>query len=223
MQGRVQQRGVPAKLVEYKTGHPRPFRPRQQRHGARQGREGPAPVNVGHKGHMGTGITGHAHVHDIVRLEVDLGRAARPFQHHHVGFGRQTAVGAPHGLPGFGLVPQIGPHTHLPHRLPQHDNLRACIGCGLQKNGIHAHIGGQTAGGGLKRLGASHLLAVGGHKRIERHVLRLEGHDPEASARQQAAQGRCEQTFARVGAGSLKHDRRRQPRRAFKRTDGRRP
>ena len=44
-------------------------------------------------------------------------------------------------------------------------------------------------GGGLKRLGPSHLLAVGGHKGIERHVLRLEGHDPEPPSRQQAAQG----------------------------------
>ena len=167
---------------------------------------------------MRTRIAGHAHIDDVVGLEVYLRRAARALKHHHVSFGRKAAVGAAHGLPCLGFVAQVGSHAHLPHRLAQHNHLRPGVRSGFEQYRIHAYIGGQAAGSGLKGLGAAHLLTVMSDKRIKGHVLCLERHNPEATPGQKTAQGRREQAFARIGTGSLQHEGRGQAVRSRYRT-----
>ena len=197
-QGGIQQACIAPELVENKAPYTPPFSAGEQGHGASQGRKGPATVNIRHQGHMRPGITGHAHVYNVVGLEVNFGRAARPFKHHHVHICGQTAVGAAHGLPGFRLIGEILAHAHVPHGFAQHNNLRTHVGRGLEQHGVHAHVWREAAGGGLQDLSAAHFLAVAGYKRIERHVLRLERCNPQPPAGQQAAYGRRNQAFARV-------------------------
>ena len=41
--------------------------------GAGERGKDPAPVDVAHEQHLGPGVPGHGHVHDVLALEVDLG------------------------------------------------------------------------------------------------------------------------------------------------------
>jgi len=79
-----QQRFLAAEAVDHKPRHHRPFPLAHHFHGADKGGIHAAAVDVTDEQHRGVGITGHGHVDDVMALEIDLGRAARAFQHHHV-------------------------------------------------------------------------------------------------------------------------------------------
>src|SRR5207253_4421491 len=57
----------------------------------------------------------------------------------------------------------------------------------------------------LRGLRAADLTAVGGHRRVERHVLRLEWRHPIAGAREEATEGRREQALAHARPRALQH------------------
>ena len=59
----------------------------------------PAPVDVSDEQHGSPRMFGHAHVDDIVLLEVDFAGAARAFEHHDVMVGGEAVVGFGDGLP----------------------------------------------------------------------------------------------------------------------------
>ena len=66
---------------------------------------------------------GHAHVDDVVLLEVHLAWAACPFQDHDLVPVGQRVVGVAHGLPEPGLVAEIFAGLHVPHGFAQDDDL----------------------------------------------------------------------------------------------------
>ena len=201
-----QQAGITAKFIQNKSGNPVALIRLQQKQRAGQRRKGPAAVNIRRQQHPCAGVGGHAHIHNVMGLQVDFRRTARPFQHHHVHFGGKAVIGGGHSLPRARFVTEIFRHAHLPHGAAHDDDLRSGIRIGLEQHGVHAHVRRAAGGGGLQGLRAAYFAAVFRHERIKRHVLRLERRHAQTALRQQAAQRRRQQTFAGVGAGSLQHD-----------------
>jgi hypothetical protein len=66
------------------------------------------------------------------------------------------------------------------------DDLGADVGGGLEQHRVHVGVGRQAGGDGLQGLGAADLAAIDGDRRVEGHVLRLEGRHAHAAAGQQA-------------------------------------
>ena len=136
-----------------------------------------ATVDVAHKQHGGGRHFGHAHVHDVVVLEVDLGRAACTFDDHDVVTRGQVIVGRLHGGNEARLVFEVVAGCHVRHGFAHNDDLRPHVGCGFEEDGVHRRLGGDAAGLCLQCLGAPDLKATWRDRRVERHVLRLErGH-----------------------------------------------
>ena len=98
-----------------------------------------------------------------------------PFDQHEIGVGARAAKLS--STAGSSSALQRA-DTRAPPALPQHaalhDDLRAALGLRLQQHRVHVTLGGDAAGARLQRLRAADLAAVGGHRRVVRHVLRLE-------------------------------------------------
>lgn len=95
----------------------------------------------------------------------------------------------------------------MTQRLPEQDHLRTGIRMRLEQNGIHARVGVHAGRLGLDDLSAAHFVAGGRDPGIQRHVLRLERSRAVAVLAENAAVGRRQDAFARVGRGSLQHER----------------
>ena len=206
LDARLQDGHVPPELVDDGPLDPGPLVGLQKGHGAIELGKDAAPVDVPHQEHGGVGQLRHAHVHDVVLLEVDLRGAARALQHDDVEFLLQAAVGLHDVGDEFqlALIVVLGPD--VAQHLAVDDDLAAHVGGGLQQDGVHAHIGGDARRLRLHHLGPAHLPAVGGDEGIEGHILALEGGHPITVLLENAAEARAEQAFARVGHGALDHD-----------------
>jgi hypothetical protein len=96
-----------------------------------------------------------------------------------------------------------GPHR--PGAPALHDHLRAGVGLRLQQHRVHVHRRRQRAARACKRLRPADLAAVGRHRGVVRHVLRLERRYPQAAPHQRAAQPRHHHRLADMAAGALQH------------------
>jgi hypothetical protein len=65
--------------------------------------------------------------------------------------------------------------------------------------------GASPAANACKRLGAADLTAVDGHRRVQRHVLRLERRDLDAAPLEDAAQRGDQRRLAGIGGSALNH------------------
>ena len=200
-----QQRRVAPELVDRETREQFAFGGRQRRIGAEKRGVHAAPVDVPGQQHLGPGVGGHVHIHDVVGLEVHLAGAARAFEHDRVVFGGEAVVAAFDGLPQPGLVRVIFAHFHVADRAPFHDHLAAEVAFWLEQDRIHPHVGIEAARFGLYRLRPADLAAVGRHIGVERHILRLERGDAPAVLQQNPAERGGQDALARVGAGPLQH------------------
>ena len=88
---------------------------------------------------------------------------------------------------------------------PLHHDLRAGLALRLEQHRIHVDARRRAGGARLQRLGAADLAAVGRHRGIVRHVLRLERPHREAAIGEGAREPGHDQRLADVGAGSLEH------------------
>jgi len=102
-------------------------------------------------------MTGHGHIDNIMVFQVDLRRAAGPFQDQQIEFGRQRIIGCGNRLPGFGLIGHIFVHVHIGDRPAVDDDLAAHIAGRFEQDRIHPDIGVESAGLGLHHLGPAHL------------------------------------------------------------------
>ena len=150
-------------------------------------------------------LLGHAEVHQVVFLQVQLHRAAGPFQDDEVvGLG-QAAV-ALHDLAHQpGLVPVVLPGGEVAVDLAVDDHLGTHLAAGLEQDGVHVHVGGEARGLGLHHLGPAHLAALRGDEAVQGHVLGLEGRHPDALLAEDAAQPGHHDALAHVGAGTQDH------------------
>ena len=167
--------------------------------------EDAAPVDVGHQDHRAVHFFGKAHVGDVAVTQVDFGGAAGAFhQHRLVGVG-EAAVALQHGGHGPGFVVVIVPRRQVGHGAAVDDDLGADVGGGLEEHRVHVGVGLKAGGNGLQGLGPADLAPVHRHRRIEGHVLGLEGGDPHAAPPQQAGQAGNEGALAGIGGGALNH------------------
>jgi hypothetical protein len=120
-------------------------------------REGSAAVNIGHQIHVGSRLERYAHVDDIARAQVHLGRAAGALDHHQLKIAQQRMQALAHRLPQQRLARQ--PWRGGDRRIvaTQHDHLRLCIALWLEQHRLHARFGRDAGGHCLDILGAAYL------------------------------------------------------------------
>ena len=202
------QRCVATKTVQHKTADQRAFFRQQQLVRAEQVGERTATVDVGHEQASGLGVQGGAHVDVVARVQVDLGRRARAFDHDDLVVAHQrvepVACERPQALAAFapGHGGQVGAHA------AHHDHLAGGVVLGLEQHRVHAHLGRGARRQRLKVLRAADLAhrAVDARHdtRVVAHVLRLERRDLQTLPRVPAAQCCCEPALAGA-AGRAQH------------------
>ena len=152
-------------------------------------------------------ILGHAHVDDVVRFEVDLGRTAGPLDDERVKLLLQALQGrldlreCLEGIAGVVLA-----RAHVPDGPAREDDLRAGIARRLQEHGIHVHHRLKARRLRLRDLRAAHLKAVLRDIRVECHVLRLERHNTLPLAVEDAAERRRQDALADMRARAHEHN-----------------
>ena len=205
---RGKQGGIPPEFVDHESRQQFPF-PRGEGHPrAQEGGVHAAPVNVPGEQDFSAGVAGHVHVDHVRGFQVDFPRTSGPFQADQVVFVREGVVGGADVRPEPALGREVFPGFHVPYRLSHHDDLGTRVGVGFEQDGVHPGVRVYPAGLGLDHLGAAHFLSQRGHAGVEGHVLRLEGGHAEAVLMEDAAEGRRQHAFARIGTGALNHQRR---------------
>ena len=207
---RCQQRCIATEFVEHKAFDQLLLVFRQQRPGAIQVGKSAAPVNVRHQQAVRIAVFGHAHVHHITGMQIDLGRRSCSFDHHHIVFGTQLVQCLSNLRPHFQAAATPGHGAQLVVDLTKQHDLAARIGLGLEQQGVHAHIGHRACGQGLQVLGCADLAPLtvgrGDNTGVIAHVLRLERRDLQALAAVVGAQRRGHPAFACATAGAQHHD-----------------
>ena len=97
--GRAEQGGVPPEPVDDIAGEQAAFGVGEGHPRAEEGSVDAAPVDVPDEQHGSPRMFGHAHVDDIVGLEVDFAGAACAFEHHDVMACGEAVVGFGDGFP----------------------------------------------------------------------------------------------------------------------------
>ena len=150
--------------------------------------------------------------------QVDLRRAARPLADHHV----EAAAAGRRALEHEAEQRRLGVAGRRRRRgcaqgRPMTITWLVRSDCRLEQDGVHGHLGRDTGGLGLGRLGPPDLVPGGGHGRVERHVLGLERRHPDAAPGQQPAQPGHHRRLAGVAGGAADH----QPAPQHRRSQGR--
>ena len=161
----LQQADVAAELVDHKAHHAGAFAVAQAVQRAHQVGKHAALVDVGHQDHRAVHRFGKAHIGDVAVAQVDLGRAAGAFHHHHVVLRLQPPVGLQHGGHGGGFVLVVIARVHVGAHLAVDDDLGAGVAAGLEQHRVHVGMRRYAGGDGLQRLGAADLAAVFGTPR----------------------------------------------------------
>ena len=130
-QAGAQNLNVAAELVDDQALHHGALVFVEQLHGAVQLREHAARVDVAHQQHGRLRHLCHAHVGQIVGLQVDFRGAARTFDDHDVEVLGKRIEGILHGGFQVGLVGVVVGRLHGVQHLAEHDYLAAHVARGL--------------------------------------------------------------------------------------------
>src|SRR5580700_1825137 len=144
-----------------------------------------------------------AHIGDVVAAQIYFGGAAGTFDQHDVGLGFHARITIEHERQQLGLHFLIGGGFGAAVDAALHHDLRADLALRLQQHRIHVHARRRAGRARLQRLSATDLAAVRRHRRIVRHVLRLERTNLYSAQREGARQPGDDQRFADVRAGAL--------------------
>ena len=205
--GRRHERDIAAKLIDDESFDERALLFIEQlERPDKRGERAPA-VDIGNEEHGRLQVFGDAHVDDVILLEVDLRRAARPLDDDGIELLLEPGECCCHMAEKLhGLPFVILSRAHVSDGLPIDNDLRAGIPRRFQEDGIHIHHRRESCRLRLCDLGASHLAAVLRHIGVERHVLRFERHDATARLIKDAAERCRENAFADMGACAHEHD-----------------
>ncbi len=165
-----------------------------------------AAVDVAQQHDRHVGSTREAHVRNIRFTQVDLRRRARTLDQHEVGLGAKLAETLQHRAEQLGLHRLVVARLGVADDLALHDDLGADLALGFQQHRVHVDAGRHPRGARLQRLGATDLAAVGRHRRVVRHVLRLERPHFQAAPREGAGEACHQQRLADIGARALDHE-----------------
>ena len=170
-------------------------------------RDHAAALDVADEHDRHIGAPRKTHIGDVVGAQVDLGRAAGAFDQHEIGFRLQPLEAFEHRRHQRRFHRRIVARAQGRDALALHDDLRADIGLGLQQHRVHVGVRLGAGGERLQRLRAADLAAVDRHRRVVRHVLRLERQHAQAAPRRGARKACDDERLAHVRARSLDHQR----------------
>ena len=202
----VEQRRIAAEAVDDEAHDHLGVGRIDHRLGADQAGDDAAAVDVAQQHDRHVGGAREAHVGDVVGAQIDLGRRPRALDQHEIAFGREAPEAFEHGAQQPGLQALVLARLGVAQDLALHDDLRADVALGLQQHGVHVHAGRHARGARLQRLGAADLAAVGRHRGIVRHVLRLERPHFQAAPREDAGKACHHHRLADVRARALDHE-----------------
>jgi hypothetical protein len=200
-----EQADVAAEAVDDEARDPRLFACRKQVQGADEMGEDAAAVDVGDQDHRHVGRFGEAHVGDVAVAQVDLGRAAGTFDQDAVELRRESCPAFHHRAHRDALVFVVVAGIQGIHRPAVDDHLGALVGGGLEQHRVEVDARREAGRQRLQGLGATDLAAVGGDRRVERHVLRFERCDTDAATLQDAAQRGDQRRLAGIRSAALHH------------------
>src|SRR5437867_4637838 len=160
--------------------------------------ENSAAVDVRNKECARSDGFGKRQVHNIAIFEIHLSRAAGTFHDDHVESRREPVKAFKRLLEEerLALVVFVGRHRSV-HPAVQ-DNLNLSTSRWLQQDWIHVRFGFDARSFGLCHLSPANFAAVATHKRIQRHVLRLEWRHTHATLLQEPAQRGHKNALPRV-------------------------
>ena len=138
--------------------------------------------------------------------QIDFGRAAGALDEDEVGLALQPGETVQHLRHQRRLDRLVFGGARRAEHLALHDDLRADLALRLQQHRVHVDARRHPRGARLQRLRPADLAAVGGHRRIVRHVLRLERPHVQAAIGEGARQPGHDQRLADIRAGALEHD-----------------
>ena len=174
--------------------------------GADDRRDHAAPVDVTDQHHRNPGGAGKAHIGDVARAQVDLGRRPRALRDDDVALRLEPFIAFQHGAeqlpPRRAEIARSQSAAHL----TMDDELRCAVSLGLQQHRVHVGMWGNATGDRLQRLGTANLSAIGSDGGVVRHILWFEGSYPITPAHQRAAQSSHQHGLADIRPCSLQHD-----------------
>ena len=170
-QTRPQNLHVTAEFVNDETVNARLLVLIEQLDRAVQRREHTAAVYIADQQNWRIHQLRQTHIDNIILLEIDLCRTARPLDHDDVVLGGKAVKCVLDNGKKRLFVPPIFARGAVSLRFAHDDDLRANIACRLEQNRVHTHIGRDARRLGLHDLRAAHLPAVRRDERVERHVL----------------------------------------------------
>jgi hypothetical protein len=201
-----EQRRIPAHLVDDEAGDLRGIggidgglRPEDLRDDA-------AAVDVADDDDRRVGRSGEPHIGDVARSKVDLRRRASALDEDDVRLRPEAREAFEHRRHQLGLPRLVGTRRDGAAHAPLHDELGPDLRLRLQKDGVHVDGRRNPRGPRLKRLGPADLAAIGRHRGVVGHVLRLERPDVEAAVRQQPGEPGDKDGLADVRPGALQHE-----------------
>ena len=137
--------------------------------------------------------------------QIDLGRAPRALNDHHVEAAAQVGQRGQNLLEQLRLELVILGGSEMPRGPTHHHHLAGPLARGLEQHRVHGHFGHRPRSQGLHPLGPPDLVTRSGHKAVVGHVLGLERRHPNAVAGQEAAQAGDDLALARIGRGPAHH------------------
>ena len=203
----VKETRIAAKFIDEKAPNHRCILRIKHQLGPEDLRNHPAPVNVPHQHHRHIRRAGKAHIGNIPRPQIDLGRAAGSLDNHQINFSLQPPETLQHRNHQLRFQLRIIARLHRGDPPPLHHHLRAHFALRLQQNRVHIGMRQPPRGQSLQRLRTPDLAAVHRHGCIVGHVLRLERCHRQPAAQGRPAETRHNQRLAHVRARPLDHQR----------------
>ena len=201
----VEQRGIATEFVDDEASDHRGILGIDHRLDADELGDHAAAVDVADDDDGNVGAPRKTHVGDVVLAQIDFGGTAGAFDQNEIGLRLQPRETFEHRRHQLRLHRGVVARAQGRDTFSLHDHLRADIGFRLQQNRIHVGVRLDAGGQRLQRLGAADLAAVDRHRRIVRHVLRLERAHAKTPSRPGAREPRDDERLAHVRARSLNH------------------
>ena len=205
----VEQPAVAPEFVDDDALYPSTVFRRLQHDGTVSRSENPAPVDVRHQKHVGPGMAGHGHIHDVAVPQVDFGDAAGPLHHDGVVTDGEPVERCTHHCPQLlaSAPAEVVVSRTVAHGPPVEHHLRRMVGIRFEQHGIHVRVARYAGRFGLHGLRPPYLKPFGSGVRIERHVLCLERSRAVTVLPENAAQSRCQYALAHVAPRTGQHER----------------
>ena len=205
---RLKQADVATELINQNALHALAFLGSEQEQRTVDARHHAAPVDIAHQYHIGVGMQGHRHIHQVDIAKVHLGQAAGPFEHHRIKTSGQAVEGGMHFVPQHltPLFAKIAVSILMAHRPTVQDHLSRSVALRFKEQRVHVGMTSHAGRLGLHRLSPPNLQPLGSGIRIERHILGLERSRAKAVLLKNSAKSRCNNAFPHIAACSGKHN-----------------